>query len=78
GFDTIGSLLFPPTELAHQATVGVTLLPQRSKLFESHWSNQWLTSVVQLPIEMKLTRSRTVFSLATAFRSTWYRGRLKT
>ena len=25
-------------------TVGGTLLPERSKLFESHWSNQWLTS----------------------------------
>jgi hypothetical protein len=30
-------LLFPPTELAHQATVGVTLLLERSKLVESHW-----------------------------------------
>jgi hypothetical protein len=29
--------LFPPTELAHQATVGVNLLLERSKLFESHW-----------------------------------------
>jgi hypothetical protein len=48
GFDTIETLLFSPTELAHPATVGVTLLPYRSKLFESHWSNQWLTLDAQL------------------------------
>ena len=29
-------------------TVGETLLPERSKLFKSHWSNQWLTSDIQL------------------------------
>jgi hypothetical protein len=26
----------------------VTLLPERSKLFKSHWSNQWLTSKIEL------------------------------
>jgi LemA protein len=31
-----------------QATVGGTLLPECSKLVESHWSNQWLTSDIQL------------------------------
>jgi len=25
-----------------------TLLPERSKLFKSHWSNQWLTSKIEL------------------------------
>jgi hypothetical protein len=32
---------------AHQAT-GRTSLPERSKLFKSHWSNQWLISKIQL------------------------------
>jgi hypothetical protein len=27
-----------------------TLLPERSKLFKSHWSNQWLTSQIELTI----------------------------
>jgi len=39
---------FSPTGLLYQATVGVTLLLERSKLVESHWSNQWLTSENQL------------------------------
>ena len=26
----------------------VTVLPERSKLFESHWSNQWLTSKIEV------------------------------
>jgi hypothetical protein len=30
------------------AYAGRTLLPARSKLFKSHWSNQWLTSNTEL------------------------------
>lgn len=40
-------MLFPATVLLHQATVEVTLLSHRSKLFKSHWSNQWLSSSTQ-------------------------------
>jgi len=39
-------MFFPATVSLHQATVGVTLLLERSKLVESHWSNQWLTSEI--------------------------------
>jgi len=29
-----------------------TLLPERSKLFKSHWLNQWLTSEIELQIHI--------------------------
>src|SRR5262245_27194821 len=29
--------------VGHQATLRRSILPQRSNLFQSHWSNQWLT-----------------------------------
>ena len=38
GFSSYGELV--------QATVGGTWLLERSKLIESHWSNQWLTSEI--------------------------------
>ncbi|MEL6385469.1 MAG: ATP-binding protein [Cyanobacteria bacterium J06626_18] len=50
----------PPTSWLVQATVGGTLLPERLKLFESHWSNQWLTSDIQLmaKIALRISQSR--------------------
>src|SRR6516225_5513115 len=42
GSDTVLTLILP--QGFHQTTWGRILLPERSNLFESHWSNQWLTN----------------------------------
>src|SRR5215469_14216117 len=42
GSDTVLTLIL--SQGFHQATWGRILLPERSNLFESHWSNQWLTN----------------------------------
>src|SRR6516225_12463982 len=42
GSDTVLTLILP--QGFHQTTWGRILLPERSNLFESHWSNQWHTN----------------------------------
>jgi hypothetical protein len=52
GFSQVVAIM-PPNGRAMVMTLllmekSVAVLPERSKLFESHWSNQWLTSKIEL------------------------------
>src|SRR5262249_44320684 len=52
-------LKHPPPWVGSSSHTGRTLLLERSKLFKSHWSNQWLTSNTELHgISLRLWRGR--------------------
>ena len=58
GFSQVVAIM-PPNGRAMVMTLllmekSVAVLPERSKLFESHWSNQWLTSKIELVAGAKL------------------------